>query len=416
MARRSTGGVLARRRGRATFYAIRFRAFGRRQYVTLGSSEEGWTRAKAEEELQNVLADARRGLWAPRRRETPVEEPRPEPTFHEFASEWFQARRAEWRSATQSDYEWQLTSHLLPAFARHRLSEITVEEVDRYRAIKVRQGALSPTSINKTLTRLAQILEVAVEYGYIERNPARGRRRRLRASPPRRTWLDRADQIESLLDGAARLDAGARANRGIRRAMLATLLFAGLRLGEMLALRWRDVDLATGHITVTDSKTDAGMREVELQPALRDELATYKAGCATTRPESLLFSTGTGKRWGQSNVRNRVLAKSIEKANEKRAEDELAPLPEGLTPHSMRRTFASVLYALGFSPVDVMDQLGHTDPKLALSIYAKSMRRSEGERERLRALLGGDAVVTPGGLPVGDAQNGTRTSTGYGPA
>ena len=397
MPRRSKGGVLVRRRRRGTYYAIRFRALGKRRYVTLGSSKDGWDRRRAEEELQNVLADVRRGIWVPPRREPPpTHEPQSEPTFHEFASQWFESHAPEWRESTRLDYRWQLELHLLPFFARHRLSEITVEEVDRFRAEKVREGRLSPTSINKLLTRLAQVLELAVEYELIARNSARGGRRRLRAPAPRRTFLDRADQIESLLAGAGRLDARARANRGIRRAMVATLVFAGLRLGELLALRWRDVDLAAGRITVPDSKTDAGVREVELQPVLRDELAGYKAGGPGARPESLVFPTATGRRWSQSNVRNRVLAKSIEEANKERAKEELAPLPEGLTPHSMRRTFASVLYALGLSPADVMEQMGHTDPKLALSIYAKAMRRSDGDRERLRALVRGGDPHAPG--------------------
>jgi len=71
-----------------------------------------------------------------------------------------------------------------------------------------------------------------------------------------------------------------------------------------------------------------------------------------------------------------------------RHEDELPPLPERLTPHSLRRTFASLLYALGRTPPEVMQQLGHTDPKLALRIYAKAMRRDAGEVEKLRVLAG----------------------------
>jgi hypothetical protein len=71
-------------------------------------------------------------------------------------------------------------------FKNHRLSQITTEEVDRYRTAKVREGILSPNSINKTLTRLSQVLEVAVEYGYLGKNPARGKRRRLKPQAPRR--------------------------------------------------------------------------------------------------------------------------------------------------------------------------------------------------------------------------------------
>ena len=57
------------------------------------------------------------------------------------------------------------------------------------------------------------------------------------------------------------------------------------------------------------------------------------------------------------------------------------PLP-ALELRSLRRTFASLLYALGQSPADVMAQMGHTTPGLALRVYAQTMRLEDGERER----------------------------------
>jgi hypothetical protein len=65
-------------------------------------------------------------------------------------------------------------------------------------------------------------------------------------------------------------------------------------------------------------------------------------------------------------------------------------LPPGITPHSLRHTFTSLLFALGEDPVSVMRQLGHTDPAFTLRVYAHSMGRDVGERERLRALTEGD--------------------------
>jgi integrase len=182
MPRRPTGQVIEKHNRRGLTYALRFRAYGDRQYVTLGAEDDGWTRAKAEGELRYVLAQVERGVWQPPEpTPQPNLEPTRDPTFHEFASEWLDARRGELRPNPLLDYEWQLTHHLLPFFARHRLADISIAEVDRYRQAKVREGALSVTSINKTLTRLAQILEVAVEYGLIDRNPAKGTRRRLKA-------------------------------------------------------------------------------------------------------------------------------------------------------------------------------------------------------------------------------------------
>jgi integrase len=170
------------------------------------------------------------------------------------------------RASTQADYEWQLTHHLLPFFRHHRLSQITVAEVDRYRQSKVDAGKpLSATSINKTITRLGQVLDLAVERELIARNPAKvgGRRRRLKAVSPRRAYLDRAEQICALLAAAGELDAEQKSNgRMHRRALLATLVFAGLRISELIALDWRDVDLQVGRLRVRRSKTDAGIRYV----------------------------------------------------------------------------------------------------------------------------------------------------------
>ena len=155
---RATGTVLERRRDETIVYALRFRAYGKRRYLTLGSKADGWTRKKAEEELQNVLADVRRGLWRPPR--PPSDETIEEPTFHEFASEWFEAFKDEGvRPMTPQDYEWQLCNHLLPYFASHRLSEITTAQVGRYRQHKVREGRFGTTSIK----RLAQVLDVGME-------------------------------------------------------------------------------------------------------------------------------------------------------------------------------------------------------------------------------------------------------------
>ena len=100
-----------------------------------------------------------------------------------------------------------------PVLREHSLSEITIAEADRYRQLKVREGAINATSINKTIQRLAQILDVAVERELIDRNPARGKRRRLKQRKPPRTTLDRAEQIDALIAAARELDREARVDR-----------------------------------------------------------------------------------------------------------------------------------------------------------------------------------------------------------
>ncbi len=116
MARKATGQVIVRERAHGRSYALRFRAYGKRRFLTLGTDSEGWTRQRAEEELENVLADVRRGIWTPHEPER-HQEPEPEPTFHEFASEWFERHRREVRASTAEAIEWRLSYVLLPFFA-----------------------------------------------------------------------------------------------------------------------------------------------------------------------------------------------------------------------------------------------------------------------------------------------------------
>ncbi len=102
-----------------------------------------------------------------------------------------------------------------------------------------------------------------------------------------------------------------------------------------------------------------------------------------------MFATARGSEPKQSNIRRRVFDKAVARANEKLTEAGDVPLPEGLTPHKLRHTFASILVALGVDPGSVMDQLGHADPGFTLRVYRHGMRSDSGAKERLRALVGG---------------------------
>jgi integrase len=396
MARPATGSVVERKGAQGTTFAARFRAYGERQYVTLGHSADGYTLRRAETELENILADVRRGIWKP---DPPAPAAPPvDPTFHEFASAWFEDRRHEVAPRTVEDYQWALTNHLLPFFSKHRLSQITIAEVDRYRVAKVREREqsrvkrpLADRSINSTLNLLALVLEAAVEYGHLTSNPARGKRRRLNAKPPRRTWLE-PEQVEPLLTAAVIGLRGGHTRPDPRMRMLyATAICTGLRVGELLALRWRDVDLASGRLTVRESKTDAGTgREIDLWEELREELAIFKSCAEWAKPGDFVFATATGRADSRSNVARR-LRRAVTRANLCLAADGLPEIPGELSPHSLRRTFASFLYCRGESPVYVMQQMGHSDPKLALRIYTKTMGdvRRRGAGARLTSVLRG---------------------------
>lgn len=369
MPRKATGQIIEPNGNRQT-WALRVPFNGQRIYIKLG--RDGWNRARAERELRHVMADIERGIWTPNQAATQPEPVRAEPTFHEFADDWYTRRQHEWREGTRADYRWALEYHLLPHFGRLHLSEITVEEVDRYRSAKLAEGRLGPNQINKTITRLGQVLEDAVEYGHLDRNPARvgGRRRRAKPTKPERTTVE-PEQLPTLIDSAnPRL-----------RPVLAMLAGAGLRVGEAVALDWRDVNLATGTVYVRRSKTDAGSgRTVDMPSGLVEALSELKARARHTRPSDPVFTSeprnGCEARQTKRNVEARLKA-AIKRANERLDELGIAPISERVTPHSLRRTYASLRFAVGDDPVYVSEQLGHTKPSFSMEVYARAVKRRE---------------------------------------
>jgi len=385
MARPPSGQVVLRETRQGRIYALRFHAYGRRRYLTLGSADDGWTQRRAEEELANALADVRRGIWKPPQLEPESQARLEDPTFHQYASEWLAQREQEGlRGKTIVAFRWSLINHLLPFFAQHRLAEITPREVKRYTQAKLAERnaieqartdaqvkgerfserSLSNASINHTLRHLAQILEAAVDDELIPTNPASGSRRRLKTAKPARPWVE-PEQLIALLDAA----------EGTGRLLLAILAGAGLRIGEALALRWQHVDLGTRSLRVTDAKTAKGIREVHLTPALHRELADARTARGQ-QPSDFVIATATGHKHNPSNLRRDVLAPAVAAANLELAKLGIAPIGH-ITFHSLRRTYASLRCACGDDVRYTADQLGHEDPRFTLKVYAQATKRRE---------------------------------------
>ncbi|HWA53668.1 MAG TPA: tyrosine-type recombinase/integrase [Solirubrobacterales bacterium] len=415
--KRVEGEVKVRDWKRGRGYALRFWAYGERRYLTLGYEHDGWDWDRAEEELANVLADVRRGIWVPpkRKRQTAkAEEEGDAPIFGPFGRQLVASREGQVSENHHAFLEWGL-GHLLIYFSDWPLVDIDVQAVDAYRHHKVKEAEkrqraidrrkplrnergqilrpLSATSINHTIDTLQWVLSVALEYKLIPENPAAGKRRRLKEPAKQPVHLDTAEQIEALLDAAEELDRDLRFTLTERRAIVATFVLAGPRALEVGYMRWRDVDLASGRLFIGRSKTQAGLREIRMLPILRDVLAAHKASAYRSGPDDLVFPTGTGGRRDKDNLRERVLDKVFERANELLDERGRVPLPKGLTPHKLRHTFASVLIASGEDPISVMKQLGHTDPAFTLRVYSHMMSREPGERARLKALVNGERVA-----------------------
>ena len=286
---------------------------------------------------------------------------------------------------------------------------------------------LGNESINKTLRTLGEVLDFADRWHGVRRpNPVRTGRVMLKTSKPRRDFLE-PDELVEAIDAAGTLDSptstreslerSERARRlrddkkmswarvaedldvaistavylyrrspGLtdaahtprpRRAIIATLGCSGLRAGELCDLDWQDIDFAHGVIHVRDAKTEAGARHVHMTPSLRDELLAYRAAQdEPVLPHAPAFPTRTGKRRTRHNLLQRVVAPTVRRINETRAEEGSPPFPR-ITNHTFRRTYISLLFAVGADPPYVMSQVGHEDAKTTLNIYAQVLRRRD---------------------------------------
>lgn len=161
--------------------------------------------------------------------------PEPVATFEAFAKTFVETYAETNNKPSEIDSKRQiLRQHLVPAFGTLALDGVTVERIEGYKAAKLR-AKLAPKTINNHLAVLSKLLTVAVEWRKIAAAPAV---KWLAAPEPEFDFFD--------FDEADRLIAAA----GDWAAMVTVALRAGLRLGELIGLRWQDVDLKAGRLVV----------------------------------------------------------------------------------------------------------------------------------------------------------------------
>jgi len=262
-------------------------------------------------------------------------------------------------------YEAALRDHVVPRIGRTRLGDVQHRDVQLIADDLLADGR-DPSTIRNALMPLRVIFRRAVEDGEVAVNPCthlrlpavRGRRERI-ASPR---------EAEQLLAALPARD----------RPVWATALYAGLRRGELMALRWDEVDLAKGVIRVeraydekarveVEPKSRAGRRTIPIVGALRDVLVEHKAN--QPRSDGLVF--GGNAPFQPSNLWRRAQRAWMRNSLE----------PIGL--HEARHTFASILIAAGVNAKAITTFMGHASIQTTYDLYGKLMPGSEAEAAAL---------------------------------
>jgi integrase len=277
-------------------------------------------------------------------------------TFGNFVAEHFEPDiLPTLKYATQKSYSLLLRTHLLPRFRDSRLCDIARAEVQQFVTSKLKDGYAWETT-NHFRTLLSKIMGTAVSWNYLSDNPVRG------VKMPERT-LKRPHRFLTMDEVRRLIAASEEPVRTI--VMLATM--TGLRIGEILALRWGRINLAAGTLRVEETcyhgrfgtpKTKASRRELPLPSAVVQALLTHRSRSSDVSDEALVFCTSNGTPLASNNLRKRQLRPACLRAG-------LAPINW----HALRHTHGTLLHAQG-TPLRVAQaQLGHSHLTTTLEVY-----------------------------------------------
>ncbi len=328
---------------------------GSRRYQVRYVGPDGRERAKtfarrvdADRFAASVESDKARGEWIdPRLGKT---------TVAEWADGWL-SRLAHVRPKTKVGYESLLRTCVLPAFGTTPLARVEQPAVAGWVA-EMRARGLSASRVRQAYRVMSSLMAAAVQGGYLARTPCTGIR------------LPRAARRDATLLTAAEVDRLAEA-AGEYGSLIYLLAYGGLRWGEVAALRRRRCDLLRRRVEVAEAVSDVNgrlvygptktfeRRWVRLPDFLAEQLARHLEGVGAD-PDELVFRGQRGAPLRYQSFRRAVWDRAVAAAG----------LPDGLTPHCLRHTCASLLIAGGADPVAVQRHLGHRDVTTTMNIYA----------------------------------------------
>ncbi len=361
--------------------------------VSLGKGQDGkyrshretvkGSKSDAQRRLREILQQIDSGLYVPPTKLT----------VGQYLQRWAATYAALHTSPrTAESYQDELERHIIPALGDMPLAELRPHHIEAYyvKALasgrKDGKGGLSPRTAQYHHQLLSQALEHAVRQGELARNPAK------LVTPPRPSRCKigtlAPEDVKQLL---------AAATASTHFALILTALYTGARLGELLALQWRNVDLRTATMRIQytlyrigsewhlkEPKSARSRRQIDLphpvvstlQELRREQERIQKALGGTLTDSGFVFAQYDGKPRDKRSV-ERGLERVLRAA--------------GLPPirfHDLRHTHASLMLSAGVHPKAVSERLGHGSVAFTLDTYSHVMPGVQKEAvSRFEALL-----------------------------
>lgn len=290
-------------------------------------------------------------------------------TYAEYLEEWFQDKKHTLGYQTAQVMEGFLQLHIVPAIGGIKLADISPTTIKRF-VNELRKKDFADSTIKRIYNIVNASLKAAFIEQIIPRNPAS-----LLESKPKvshkevQVWDE--DQIKHFLKVAS--------NSKTRYFMVFHLALAtGMRQGEILGLRWSDVDFDRGIISVrqtlshdgkklkTGAKTKTSLRSISIDPKTVQLLQKHRRGILSERlhagseyeDNDLVICTINGKPCSPRNI-SRIWYELLKKSE----------LPR-LTFHDLRHTHASLLLKNNEHPKVVSERLGHSKIQITIDLYS----------------------------------------------
>ncbi|HXC75682.1 MAG TPA: tyrosine-type recombinase/integrase [Candidatus Acidoferrum sp.] len=357
------GSIVKRTDGRWAAYATGLN--GQRRYVY------GKTRTDVAHKLGALTQQLSSGLPLPSGQETVAS----------FLATWLEGRRSQLRPAPWRRSEEYVRIHIVPVIGNVKVSRLTPHHLTRLYESRLGAG-LSTTSVHHLHATLHTALGQAVRWNLVPRNVAD------LVDPPRIRRLEMTvfgpDQVRVLLDAA---------RGGPLEAIITVAVSTGMRRGELLALRWRDVDLDRSTVRVVgtlqrgfdrkliiaEPKTSHSRRQVEISSLATDALRRHRATQTSLRlmlgeeweDHDLVFPNQFGNPQDGGHL---VLGQFVPLLKR-------AGLPR-IRFHDLRHTAASLLLGRGVHPKIVSEMLGHATIGITLDLYSHATPTMHREAAR----------------------------------
>ena len=266
-----------------------------------------------------------------------------------------------WRARTVERNTGNYKSHIAPEFGDRDLRSITRADIQQLinklcgKKAKSKQTNLSPSTVDGVYRQIRHMFNEALDYGFIEKSPII----RIKKPSPSTAEIDclSIEDTEIVL--------------GVMDVKLSTyfsiLAYAGLRAGEGLGLKGKNIDFTNKRMRITNSwsrtcltepKTEAGKRSIPMLPILEKRLGSYMKH-ENIGEEDFLFPSPKSKDKKPYPGLGRQLNKALELAGIRQ-----------VTPHSFRHSFATLMIGSGASIVAVSKTMGHKSIKITLDRYS----------------------------------------------